>query len=223
MSRIVVVAPHPDDETLGCGGTLLRHKAEGDEIHWLIMTMITEASGFSKERVEARQKEISNVVNAYEFSSVYQARFIAKELDLVPKKDLIDEVSSAFNKIKPDTIYLPYRGDIHSDHKAVHDAVTASVKPFRYPFIRRVLAYETLSETEFGVRAEISGFKPNLWINITDQIDKKIKIMKMYEGEMGEHPFPRSERSIRALAIVRGARCGQQSAEAFMILQEVNE
>jgi LmbE family N-acetylglucosaminyl deacetylase len=160
------------------------------------------------------------VTNAYGFSSVHQARFVTAELDRVPKKDLIEEVSLVFNKIKPDTIYLPHRDDVHSDHEAVFDAVAACIKSFRYPFIRRVLACETLSETEFGVRPGVSGFNPNLWVDVTDYIDKKIEIMKVYEGEVGEHPFPRSERNIRALATVRGARAGQQSSEAFMVLQE---
>jgi N-acetylglucosamine malate deacetylase 1 len=117
--------------------------------------------------------------------------------------------------------YLPFPGDVHSDHEVVFDACVACSKSFRYPFIRRILAYETLSETEFGISPEVSGFRPNLWVDISSYMVQKIEIMKMYEGEMGEHPFPRSERNIRALATVRGARSGQQSAEAFMILEEL--
>ena len=87
MKKIIVIAPHPDDETLGCGGTLLRHKAEGDEIHWLIVTTITENSSYEKEFVKLRQQEIERVASAYGFSSVHQSHFMTAELDLVPKKN----------------------------------------------------------------------------------------------------------------------------------------
>ncbi len=219
--KIIIVAPHPDDETLGCGGTLLRHKAEGDEIHWLIMTTITEQAGFNKERIESRKKEIDAVAKKYQFCSVYQTQFVATTLDMVANSDLIKEVSGFFNKVKPDTVYLPFRNDVHSDHAAVFDAAASCTKSFRYPFIRRVLVYETLSETEFSIQPDGSGFKPNLWVDISLYLEEKIKIMQMYKGEIGEHPFPRSERNIRALATLRGATAGVNEAEAFISIKEI--
>ena len=130
MSVVVVVAPHPDDETLGCGGTLLRHHANGDEIHWLIMTTITEQVGYSKDNVNIRRQEIDSVAEKYQFTSVYQAQFITSMLDTVANNKLISTVSSFINKVKPDTIYTPYRNDIHSDHAAVFDAVASCTKSF---------------------------------------------------------------------------------------------
>jgi len=130
-------------------------------------------------------------------------------------------VSERVKQLEPDTIYLPYRGDVHSDHAEVFDAVAACTKPFRYPSVMRVRAYETLSETEFSINPNDGGFKPNLWVDISCYIDKKVEIMKVYKGELGDHPFPRSEQNIRALATYRGAAAGVSAAEAFMSVKEI--
>jgi N-acetylglucosamine malate deacetylase 1 len=218
---ILVVAPHPDDETLGCGGTLLRHIADGDQVHWLIMSTISQDSGYTKERVESRAKEITIVADVYQFSSFKQEKFITTQLDTYPKSKLIDVVSEIVQRLEPDTIYLPYRGDVHSDHSVVFDAVVPCTKPFRYPSVKRVRAYETLSETEFSINPDYGGFKPNLWVDISQYLDKKIKIMKIYKGELDEHPFPRSEVNLRALASLRGATAGVEMAEGFVSLREI--
>jgi len=221
LSTILVVAPHPDDETLGCGGTLLRHIAEGDQVHWLIMTTISEQSGFSQEWIESRAKEIEKVVSAYNFTSTKQAEFVTTKLDTYPKSELIAVVSEMVNRVKPETIYLPYRNDVHSDHKEVFDAVISCTKSFRYPSVKKVRAYETLSETEFSIHKEDGVFHPNLWIDVSEFLEEKIVIMKTYNGELGEHPFPRSEQNIRALATLRGATAGVNAAEAFVSLKEI--
>ena len=221
MSIILVVSPHPDDETLGCGGTLLRHVAEGDQVHWLIMSTITQDAGFSKNRVESRIEEIAKVARAYSFESVEHGEFITTKLDTYPDSMLIEFVEKIVNRVQPDTIYLPYRNDAHSDHKKVFDAVAACTKSFRYPSIKKVRAYETLSETDFSIFPQDSGFKPNLWVDISDFLNQKIKIMKIYKGEMGQHPFPRSEDSIKALATLRGTVAKVNAAEGFISLKEI--
>lgn len=218
MNKVLVVAPHPDDETLGCGGTLLRHISEGDEVHWLIMTTISEERGFDVKRVSSRRVEIDSVAKAYGFSSFCQAEFITAQLDRYSKSDLISFVSSFIQKVEPNIIYIPYRNDVHSDHGIVFDAVSSCTKSFRYPFVKQVLAYETLSETEFSIRPDDPGFKPNFWVDMTDFLDRKIELMKLYAGEMGEHPFPRSEQNIRALSTFRGGVAGVIAAEAFLSL-----
>jgi N-acetylglucosamine malate deacetylase 1 len=221
MSTIVVIAPHPDDETLGCGGTLLRHKAQNDSIHWLIMTTMSEKGGYSSKKIKQRSLEIRAVANEYFFDSFYQAKFDSSRLDMVPKVDLINEIASFLNKIKPDTIYLPYRNDAHSDHKIVFDASAACTKSFRFPFLNKIRVYETLSETEFALSSGAREFHPNLFINISLFLEHKIKIMELYHGEIGEHPFPRSAINIRSLARLRGATSGCNYAESFMSLKEI--
>jgi len=218
---VLVVAPHPDDETLGCGGCLLRHVVEGDHVHWMIMTTITEDAGYSQQRVNTRGKEIKLVAEAYGFSSFHQTNFLSSTLDTYSDLELISEVSEYINQVQPSIIYLPFKYDAHSDHAAVFNAVAACTKSFRYPFIKKVRAYETLSETEFSIHPNCVSFTPNLWIDISEYLDRKIEIMRLYEGEMGEDPFPRCEKNIRALAKYRGAVAGVYSAEAFITLKEI--
>ena len=220
MGKIVVVAPHPDDETLGCGGTLLRHIAEGDDVHWLIITHLHEDLGFSKDRVAEREKEIQQVADHYNLSSVVNLAFPTTRLDSIPMNDVVGGVGNVFHDIEPTTIYMPYRGDIHTDHAVVFDAVASCTKWFRYPSIRRVLAYETCSETDFTLDPDTNGFRPNVFVDITEHLDDKISIMQVYGSELGVHPFPRSESAIRALATLRGAAAGCEAAEAFMLLRE---
>jgi N-acetylglucosamine malate deacetylase 1 len=223
VNRVLVVAPHPDDETLGCGGTLLRHISEGDQVHWLIMTILTKEQGFTADHIKLRESEISQVATEYGFTSVHQTLFATTNLDTYPKGVLVSAVSDVIRQVRPDTIYLPYRNDIHSDHSAVFDAVASCTKLFRYPYIRKVRVYEVLSETEFSIRTDDHGFKPNLWVDISQYIDRKIEIMRLYEGEMAEHPFPRSEKNIRALGTLRGAMADVSAAESYISLISVEK
>ncbi len=221
MSIILVVAPHPDDESLGCGGTLLRHIDEGHSVHWLIVTSMTLAQGFSAERIAARNMEIEMVASTYRFAGVHRSELPTTRLDTLPMGDLVDVVGKTFQTVLPDTVYLPYRNDAHSDHAAVFDATVSCCKSFRHPSVKRVYAYETLSETEYGLRPDDPGFRPNLFIDIGDQLERKLQILNLYAGEMGIFPFPRSEECVRAQAALRGSKAGLRAAEAFMVLKEV--
>jgi len=220
-SNCVFIAPHPDDETLGCGGTILKLKNLGVSIHWLVVTTIEGVPGFPQERVPVRAKEIESVGKAYGFDGIHQCLLPATVLDMQGKGELIGAIGKVLKEVQPDTVYVPYRNDVHSDHAAVFDAAISATKTFRSSFVKAVYAYETLSETEFGLRPDDPGFRPNLYENITDYLDQKISIMSLFEGEMGEFPFPRSEKCIRALAALRGSQANCESAEAFMILKEI--
>jgi len=220
MSTVLVVAPHPDDETLGCGGTMLRHVEQEDTVHWLIVTHITEELGFEAERIEKREREIGNVAAHYGIDQPVNLEFPTTRLDAQPMSTFVDAIGRVFQEVKPEIIYVPYRSDIHTDHAVVFDAVMSCTKWFRYPSVQRVLAYETLSETEFALDPDVSGFQPNVFIDITGKVEDKIQIMRIYESEIGEHPFPRSEAAIRAQATLRGSTAGFNAAEAFMLLKE---
>lgn len=216
--KIIVLTPHPDDETLGCGGTLLKYLNNGDQIYWLIVTGMNRQ--YAEERRTIRQKEIQRVAAAYQFTKVFQMDYPAAELDQVSTGDLINSISEVFKEIEPNVVYVPYPGDIHSDHKIVFDTTMACTKWFRYPSVKRVLVYETLSETDFAIDPDIRKFNPNVFVNIENFLDKKIDIMNIYASEISEFPFPRSEKAIRSLAYIRGAASGYEAAESFMLLKE---
>ncbi len=221
MNNILVIAVHPDDETLGCGGTLLRLKAEGNAIHWLILTSIQEKHGFAASAVEARRQEIEAVSSMYGFDGVYDLGFPTMQLDDIPFRTLIANISHVFGQIEPNTVYLPFKGDVHTDHQVAFRAAYSCTKSFRCPSIEKIAVMETLSETEFAPSTKEDNFVPNMFVDITSFLDRKIEIMNHYKNEIGTHPFPRSERNIRALATFRGATAGCEYAESFMILKEI--
>jgi LmbE family N-acetylglucosaminyl deacetylase len=216
--RILVVSTHPDDEILGSGGALIRHQQQGDDLAWLIVTNIYERQGFDPETIEDRQQEIQTVAE-YLDAKVYKFGYPSMELHSKHLIELPQKVSQVFNDFKPERIYVMNRSDAHSDHRVAFDAIMTCTKSFRYPFIREVLMYECISETEFAPSLPEKAFQPNCFIDITNEMDKKIEIINTYESEMGEHPFPRSERNIRALATFRGATAGVEYAEAFQIIK----
>jgi len=220
--KVLVIAVHPDDETLGCGGTLLKHKANGDAVHWLIVTSVQEQHGFASSVVETRRQEIKTASSMYGFDGVHHLDFPTMQLDDIPFSRLIGSISDVFGQVEPDIVYLPFKGDVHTDHHVVFKAAYSCTKSFRYPYIKKIMMMETLSETEFAPAITEDSFAPNLFVDITDFIERKIEIMKTYKSEMRKHPFPRSERNIRALATVRGATAGCEYAESFMILKEIN-
>jgi N-acetylglucosamine malate deacetylase 1 len=220
MKRHLVIAPHPDDETLGCGGTLLRARNEGEEIYWLIVTGITESEGFTTDQIKSRVAEIEQVTQAYGFKETIQLKFPTSTLDALPIGDLVCAIGQVAARIEPTDIYLPYKRDAHSDHSVVFDASVSISKWFRYNSVDRIFVYETQSETDFDISPDSPGFRPNVFVDISNTIDDKIEIARIFRSEFSEHPFPRSFTGMRALAALRGAASGFDSAEAFMLLRE---
>ena len=216
-NKVLIIAVHPDDETLGCGGTLLKHKANGDEIHWLICTTIDKNHSY----YETREKEIEQVSKLYDFDSVHNLRLKTMQVDEYSMSELIGSISKIINEVQPNIVYLPFKGDVHSDHRKIFEASYSCTKSFRYPFIKKIYMLEALSETEFAPSTKEDSFIPNVFIDISEFFEKKIEIMKVFESEIAEHPFPRSERNLRALATLRGATAGCEYAESFVLLKEI--
>ena len=218
-NKVLVITVHPDDETLGCGGTLLKYKDNWDEIHWLICTNIDS----SHEYYSIRQKEIKQVSTMYGFDSVHNLNLNTMKVDQYAMSDLIEKISLVVNKVKPNIMFLPFKTDVHSDHRVIFNASYSCTKSFRYSFIKKIYMMEVLSETEFSPSTKEDAFVPNVFVNISKYIDKKIEIMKLFKSEIKAHPFPRSEEAMRALSMYRGATCGYSYAEAFILLKQVIE
>ncbi|BAO56739.1 PIG-L deacetylase family protein [Nonlabens marinus] len=223
MKKIIVISAHPDDEILGAGGTLLKHIANGDEVYWLITTNIFEAQGFSKQRVDSRQQEIRKVEKTLGIKETFLLNYHTMQLSYSSILDMVPRISKIFNKVKPEVIYCLNRSDAHSDHRVTFDAVMACTKSFRYPFIKQVLLYECISETEFAPALPEKVFLPNFFVDVSKHFDQKLEIMKIYESELEEHPFPRSLRNIEALAVFRGASVGVEYAEAFQLIKYIDK
>ena len=220
--KVLVVSVHPDDEALGCGGTLLKHKANSDELVWLIITNAKVEYGYPEHWVNIRAQEVKKVTEAFGFSNVYNLDLKPTGLNSETQPQLIGLISDVFNKVEPEVIYLINRSDAHSDHRYAFDACFACTKAFRYPYIKTVLMYECLSETEFASQLS-DNFIPNYFVDISPYLDSKLDIMKIYESEIKPHPFPRSVDNITALATYRGATINVKYAEAFQLVKHMDK
>ena len=222
MNKVLGIAVHADDETLGCGGTMLKHKAEGDEIYWLLLTgpTLDHPSHFTQEHINARAERVNRVAAAYGYDSLNYLALPTQLLHTLDLRDIIQKISEVMKRIQPNIIYTMFANDVHSDHRVAFDAVYSCTKSFRYPFIERIYMMETLSETEFALATPARTFLPNVYVDITKYIDKKLEIMELYDTEIMQAPYPRSLSSIKALARVRGSRAGVMYAEAFQLLYE---
>lgn len=218
MSVVLVVAPHPDDETLGCGGTLLRHASQGDEVHWLIATRSVQSDAVDRAEVDRGECVIQKVAKDYGFSGVHRTPFETTGLDAIALATLVPAAADIIARVQPQVVYLPHPGDVHSDHRRAFEMCASSLKWFRTATVRQIYAYETLSETGFGL-GSTDPFRADRYVDIRAQVDRKVEILENYASELGTFPFPRSGTAIRALAAVRGAESGFDAAEAFQVLR----
>ena len=217
--RSLVIAPHPDDEVLGVGGTLLRRRAEGGDIGWLLMTEMKIEDGWPKKVVDQRRNEIEKVVDFFGFHYLSEMRFATSSLDQIPMATLVDKMSEAIKQFEPQEIFLPHFSDVHSDHRMTFEAATSCIKWFRQPNVKRILSYETVSETGFGLNLNLD-FQPNLFVDIEKYLVRKVEALSFYTSETGKHPFPRSDETLIALATLRGSTSGFKAAEAFQLLRQ---
>ncbi len=223
VRRILAIAVHPDDETLGCGGTLLKHVAQGDELHWLIATQAHEPQ-WPADLIARKAAEVEKVAAAYGVRQFYKLGFPTTQLDTTSQADLINAIRGVIDQVRPETVYLVNRSDVHTDHHAVFLAAMSVLKAFYMGKfgVRRVLAYETLSSTEAAPPLPERVFIPTVYSDITPYIDRKIEIMGLFESEAQPELSPRGGSAIRALARYRGATVGLEYAEAFMLIREIS-
>ena len=217
--RIFVCAPHADDELIGLGGTLLKHINDGDEVFIAFITHPKAKFGYDVKFDQQRNLEVNNCMADLGLNklSYHIMGYRPASLNFEELGTLIIDLKELVEKFKPHTIYTPNAEDIHSDHYFVSRAIDAISKSFRNSSIKRVISYETISETDISLLLE-KNYKPNLYINIEEFIEKKIALLKNYPTEMGEAPFPRSPDVIRAHAIWRGSQANYLYAEAHKIL-----
>jgi LmbE family N-acetylglucosaminyl deacetylase len=212
--NIMVIAAHPDDEVLGCGGVIARHSTQGDEVHVVVATRgIPEI--YAPELIEESRSELKAAHDLLKVTETHFLDFPAPKLDTIPGYELADEIKKVINRVKPETVYLPHGGDIHLDHRAVYTATLVAARPANDCSVRQLLCYETLSETEWAPLTGGGAFLPTVFINITDYLETKMKAMACYRTQLKEPPHSRSLDAIKALATLRGASVGFLAAEAF--------
>jgi LmbE family N-acetylglucosaminyl deacetylase len=220
--RVLVISAHADDETLGCGGTLLRHRSAGDELYWLIATQAHEPQ-WTADLIHRKTAEVQSVAQAYGIVRYFPLGFPAARLDTVPVADVMARVGAVIAEVRPEVVYVVHGGDVHSDHRVLFGATASVLRPIhmRRLGIRRVLCYEILSSTEAAPSHAGTGFQPHVFVDITDHFDRKTAVMALYATEAQADPLPRGPSGMRALARYRGASVGVEYAEAFMLIREL--
>lgn len=211
--KVLVFAPHNDDEVLGVGGTIRHHVKVGDEV-----TVCEVTSGPLCKVLQAEARK------AHALLGVSKSIFLnlpASELADYPKTELNDRVGKVVKQVEPQIVYIPFIGDMHLDHRYVTEAALVAVRPINNCPVKNVYMYETLSETGWNTPYGERNFTPNLWVDISDHIEVKIAAMECYESQIKEYPNPRSKDAIRALAMYRGSTVSFPYAEAFMIVREI--
>jgi LmbE family N-acetylglucosaminyl deacetylase len=218
MSRVLVFSPHLDDELIGPGGTLLRHADRGDFIHWALMTRQADVDNSTCDVMDTRKEIIENVIRSFGFDSFSQYPFQPATISDRDLPELVRFVKSDIDVVRPDVVYMPWPADIHSDHQICAQAILAASKWFRAPTIRKILSYDTLSETESNAWDRSKIFTSNYFVDISMQIERKIKIVELYGKEFSYPPFPRSKEIIDAKARLVGSACGHMYAEHFSVV-----
>ena len=222
-NRILVIAPHPDDEVLGVGGTLLQKKNENCITGCVILSTYSSQNKDTKNKIISQRKEIDNSHKKLRIDENFILDNPPSKLDQVPIADLVNSLSNIFDKFKPNEVYLPHEGDSHTDHGITLKASLSCCKWFRRSFIDKIYCYETLSETNTPKRYNIDNlFKPTHFVDITKVIKKKVSSLKSYKSQIQKFPFPRSPEALTSLAKYRGTYCGYKYAEAFEVIFSKN-
>jgi N-acetylglucosamine malate deacetylase 1 len=221
--KIMVVATHPDDETLGCGGTLLKLARQGATTHWVLVTAAAHESGYSSEQIATQVEQVKTVRQSYPFESLTWLKYPTTRLDTIPLDSLIAALHKCIAQVRPDRVFLPNRSDVHSDHRVVSQALSAVLKPIymRSFGVNRVLSCEIISETEAAPPLPEFAFLPTVFVDVSETFERKMEIMRLYKTEVHPEPLPRSPSAIRAQARFRGAAIGVEYAEAFMLIREI--
>lgn len=217
--KILVIAPHPDDEVLGCGGTIAKHTMCNEEVCLCVVTK-GYAPDWSEEFLKNRPKEIKKANKILGIKKTYFLDFPTVKLDTISQKELNEAISRVIKEVKPDVLYIPHKGDLNKDHRLIFEASLVAARPINCS-VKKILSYETLSGTEWG--QTIEPFIPNVYVDISKTFETKIKAMKAYKSELKQYPHPRSLEVIEALAKKRGSEVGVKLAEAFVLIRQIIE
>lgn len=224
--NVLVVAAHPDDEILGCGGTMTRLAREGHDVRIAIL-----AEGMSSryaQRADADQKQLQHLhARAQQAADKVGAKELVlcklpdNRLDTVPLLDVVKLVEELITRFQPEGIYTHHPGDLNVDHGVVHRAVLTATRPMAGQCVREIYAFEVPSSTEWAFQQLLPAFRPNVFVDITETLESKIEALACYDTETRKFPHPRSAEALRAIAARWGSVAGLPAVEAFELIRSV--
>lgn len=220
MKKVLVVAPHADDEVLGVGGTIAKNAAQGNELYVCVVTRAAEPL-FSKTLAEQVREETLRAHKLLGIKKAFFLEFPAVMLENIERYILNDSIMKVLQEINPDEVYIPHIGDMQKDHQIVNEAVMVAVRPKYRHKVRAVYAYETLSETEWNIPNTVNAFIPTVYQDISGFLEKKKQALACFETQISDFPDPRSLEAVEALAKYRGSTVEVAAAEAFVLIREI--
>jgi len=215
--KVLVVAAHTDDETLGCSGTIAKHIANGDSVHLLFMTDGV-ASRSESEDADSRLTASQNAAKVLKVNTLTNLDFPDNKMDSIPLLDVVKEIEYKIAELQPEIIYTHHIGDLNIDHQITHKAVVTACRPQPDFCVKEIYAFEVLSSTEWQTPG-VLPFSPNVFIDITDYIDIKKQVLEVYSEEMRQPPHSRSIDNTLRLNALRGNSVGVDYAEAFELIR----
>lgn len=218
--NVLVIAPHPDDEVLGCGGTIARHAENGDEVMVCIVTKGCEPL-FSLESVKKVRSECQKADSCLGVKKTIFLDFPAAMLEEAPRHELNDAIVKVVQNFRPGIVYIPHRGDMQLDHKLVADASMVALRPKYEHRVKRILAYETMSETGWDVPNCANQFVPAAYNDISGFLERKLEALRIYTTQLLQFPDSRSIEAVSALAAYRGSMVRMRAAEAFEVIRDI--
>ncbi len=217
---VVVIAAHPDDEALGCGGALARHSKAGEEVHAVFMTDGVSSRGQDADAAKRRDEARESALEALGIRSSQTLGYADNRMDTVPLLDVVQRLEAVLAQLEPVRIYTHHAGDLNVDHRLTHQAVMTACRPVPGTSVREILTFEVASSTDWSGNGS-APFLPNVYVDIASTWDAKIHALRAYSTEMRDAPHSRSFENIRAWAVYRGHTVGMALAEAFMLIRSV--
>lgn len=225
MSKLLIIAPHADDEVLGCGATISKAVSNGDEVYVLICTNASVGAPelFSTDIIKQIRAEAIEAHRMLGVKETFFLEFPAPVLDQYPRYKMSNDISAIIEKIGANTVYIPHRGDCHKDHAIIHDCAMVACRPLANCSVKHVYAYETLSETEWGEPVAAVFFVPVKYNTFTvEEFQNKLDAMSCFKSQLYPFPASRSLEAIEALAKYRGCTVSAVRAEAFEVLRDID-
>jgi LmbE family N-acetylglucosaminyl deacetylase len=215
---VLVLAAHPDDEVLGCGGSIARLARSGARVHVAFLADgVTARPGAPAEELDARRNAARRAGEVLGVSSLSFGDFPDNRMDTVTLLDVVQAIEALIATHQPDTLFTHHSGDVNVDHRRIHEAVTAACRPQTGHPVRTLLSFEVPSSTEWQLPGPATAFVPNWFVDISETLELKLAALDAYAAELREWPHPRSRRGVTHLAHWRGATVGVDAAEAFVL------
>ncbi len=225
MKSILVVAAHPDDEVLGCGGTIAKWADAGARTHVAfladgVMSRTGEADVL-QSALSARRAAAQKACSVLGVTTVAFGVFPDNRMDTVSLLDVVKSIEALIAKHQPDTVLTHHAGDVNIDHQRVHQALVAACRPQRGHPVKTLLSFEVPSSTEWQLAGSAPVFAPNWFVDISGALDRKLSALDAYGAELRAWPHPRSRRAVEHLAHWRGSIIGADAAEAFILGRQI--